>query len=78
LKNGFFATANGFELPWLYAVSALAVTLTGAGRVSLDAWFGLAFLNGPCLVAGVLALAVIGAAVTLASRRQVRREAAAA
>src|SRR6266568_879078 len=30
LKNGFFAMGNGIELPFLYAVAALAIAFTGA------------------------------------------------
>ena len=37
LKNGFFAMANGVELPFLYAAVALGVALTGAGAYSVDA-----------------------------------------
>ena len=78
LKNGFFAMVNGIELPFLYAVSALGVAFTGAGGFSLDALFGLTFLSEPYLVEGILALAVIGAAVTLALRRQVQGQVSAA
>ncbi len=70
LKNGFFALVNGIELPFLYAVTALGVALTGAGAFSMDALFGLAFLSQPYLVDGIVALAVIGAAVTVVLRRQ--------
>src|SRR5207249_10593347 len=70
LKNGFFAMVNGIELPFLYAVSALGVAFTGAGAFSLDALFGLTFLSQPYLVDGIVALAVIGAAVTVVLRRQ--------
>ncbi len=70
LKNGFFALVNGIELPFLYAVTALGVALTGAGAFSLDALFGLTFLSQPYLVDGTVALAVIGAAVTVVLRRQ--------
>jgi len=70
LKNGFFALVNGIELPFLYAVTALGVALTGAGAFSLDALFGLTFLSQPYLVDGIVALAVIGAAVTVVLRRQ--------
>src|SRR5262245_2195783 len=34
-KNGFFATGNGIELPFLYAVAAVAVAWAGAGAYSL-------------------------------------------
>src|SRR5437667_11344718 len=35
LKNGFFAMGNGFELPFLYAVAAIALAFTGGGAFSL-------------------------------------------
>lgn len=36
-KNGYWATANGYELNLLIVAVALAVALTGAGAYSLDA-----------------------------------------
>lgn len=36
LGNGFFAAANGFELPLLYAAAAAAFVFTGFGRFALD------------------------------------------
>ncbi|ASA24646.1 DoxX family protein [Paenibacillus donghaensis] len=38
-KNGFWATANGYEFPLTLLVVAVAVALTGAGSLSLDALF---------------------------------------
>src|SRR5712692_9454495 len=52
LKNGFFAMANGIELPFLYAVVALGVAFSGAGAFSFDALLGLTFLSEPLLVEG--------------------------
>jgi putative oxidoreductase len=69
LKNGFFAMSNGFELPFLYAVAAFALAFTGPGVFSLDALLGLTRLSQPYLVAGVLALSIIGSVLTLGSRR---------
>ena len=68
LKNGFFAAGNGIELPFLYAVAALGIALTGAGAISLDSLLGLNFLVDPYLVATLLVLAACGAAVTLGMR----------
>jgi len=70
LKNGFFATNNGIELPFLFAATALGIAFTGGGTISLDALLGLEFLAQPYVVGGLLSLAVIGSAVTLAMRRQ--------
>src|SRR5437867_2269285 len=69
LKNGFFAMGNGIELPFLYAVAALAVAFTGSGTLSLDALLGLHLLADPYLVSALLVLAVASAAVMLAARR---------
>ena len=67
-KNGFFATGNGIELPFLYAVTALGILFAGAGAISLDRLFGLNFLAEPYLVTALLVLAVGGAAATLSMR----------
>jgi len=69
IDNGFFVEDNGVERPLLYAAGAAAITLTGPGTHSLDAWLGLA---GPWgLQSGMIALALgilIGLG-TLALRR---------
>jgi putative oxidoreductase len=70
VRNGFFAMSNGIELPFLYAVAAVALAFTGAGAFSLDSLFGLNFLSGPVLVDTVLLLAALGARATLALRKQ--------
>ncbi len=44
---------------------------------SFDSWLGLTFLNEGYLVEAILVLAVLGAAATLASRRQVEEQASA-
>jgi len=78
LKNGFFAMGNGVELPFLYAAVALGVAFTGAGAYSLDARLGPTPLSEPRIVAGILVLAIIGAAVTLGLRRQAQDQTSAA
>jgi putative oxidoreductase len=70
LKNGFFAMGNGIELPFLYALAALAISFSGAGAFSFDALFGLTFAAEPHLALTLNVLAVIGAAVTLSVRRR--------
>ena len=56
IDNGFFVEQNGVERPLLYAAAAAAITLTGPGAHSLDAWLGLA---GPWdLQSGMIALAL--------------------
>lgn len=41
IKNGFFNTNNGYELPLVYAMSAVILTFTGPGDYSLDRFLGL-------------------------------------
>jgi hypothetical protein len=70
LKNGFFAATNGIEMPFLYAAAALGLLLSGGAKYSLDTEFGLTFLGQPYVVVGLFVLAIVGAIVTLAVRRQ--------
>ncbi|HYR82699.1 MAG TPA: DoxX family protein [Terriglobia bacterium] len=67
-KNGFFAAGNGIELPFLYAVAAVGIALTGGGAISLDRLLGLNFLVEPYVVTSLLVVAVCGGAVTLSMR----------
>jgi len=69
VKNGFFAADNGIELPFLYAVAAVGIALTGAGTISLDGLLGFNSLFKPYVVAGLLVISVFGSAVTLSTRR---------
>lgn len=70
-KKGLFATSNGVELPLLYATAAIALALTGPGRLSLDAVLNLQWLSTPILAtAALIAGAAIGFA-NLALRRPV-------
>src|SRR5882672_3695538 len=71
LKNGFFATGNGIELPFLYGVAALGIALTGGGAFSMDRMLGLSFLLDPFVVTSLLVLAVCGSAITLGMRHAV-------
>lgn len=69
LKNGFFATSNGVELPLLYAVAGIGIALTGPGLYSLDAALGNYRLLTPNLTWIFLALGLIGGIGSLALRR---------
>ena len=71
VKNGFFAMENGIELPFLYAVAALGIAITGGGAYSVDRMLGLSFLLEPYVIVSVLVLAVCGSAATLAMRHSV-------
>jgi putative oxidoreductase len=74
MGNGFFASSSGIELPLLYGIAALGIAFAGGGSFSLDHLLGLTFVNGPVLVGGILVLSVVGAAITLAARKQTHRE----
>jgi putative oxidoreductase len=50
LKHGFFAMSNGIELPFLYAVSALALAFSGPGSLSLDSVLGLGLFHDRLIV----------------------------
>lgn len=75
-RNGLFATANGIELPLLYAAVAVVLALTGPGLFSLDALLGLESLWSPSLAAGALAVGIIGGIGNLAARRPLPASAA--
>lgn len=67
LKNGFFATNNGWELPLVYALCCMVLAFTGPGRYSLDFPLGLEWLTSPrnawlAIVAGV-AVALVNFAI---------------
>jgi len=68
-KNGFFASANGIELPFLYAAGGVALALVGPGRFSLDALLGLEWLWAPRIEVVVLAAGIVGALGSLLARR---------
>ncbi len=68
-NNGVFASANGIEVPLLYAVGAVALGLTGPGLFSLDAVLGLDAVWTPALSAAVLAAGALGGLGNLTLRR---------
>jgi len=69
LPHGFFATQNGIELPFLYAVGALTLALAGFGMFSVDAALGLSSVWTAHLVWGVVAIGIVGGGLNLALRR---------
>jgi putative oxidoreductase len=69
MPHGFFAAANGIEVPLLYAIGALAIAVVGPGDYSLDAALGLHDLSSPRTVWIALAAAVVLAIANLALRR---------
>lgn len=66
-QNGLFAQNNGFELPLLYAIGAVALALTGFGAYSLDAVLELTWPTE--ITYAALALGVIGGVGNLAIRK---------
>ena len=68
---------KGMELPMVYGAGAAALTLTGPGRYSLDALFGLNAVWTPGIEWFALAIGVIGGVVNLALRRTAPHVAAA-
>jgi putative oxidoreductase len=70
-KKGFFNSAGGYEYNLLILATAVAVTATGPGRLSLDHAFGWAGrLSGPWWALGVLVLAAMIALLTLTFGRR--------
>ena len=70
LRNGFFATANGVELPLLYLLVAALYAFAGYGVLSLDAAFGIAGVWTPGLVWLFVVLGLGGGAANLVARRK--------
>lgn len=70
-QNGLLATANGIELPLIYAMGAIALALTGFGAYSVDAALGLPSHITPTLTFAALAIGVIGGVGNLLARRPV-------
>jgi putative oxidoreductase len=65
LKNPFFASTNGIEVPLLYSATAVALALTGPGRLSLDAALGLESLWSSDVALIALALGILGGVANL-------------
>ncbi|HEV7763577.1 MAG TPA: DoxX family protein [Thermoanaerobaculia bacterium] len=68
--RALFASANGFEVPLLYATGAVALALTGYGRYSLDALLGIGSFWTPALSAGILVAGAVVGLLNLTLRRK--------
>jgi putative oxidoreductase len=72
--KGFWNAKGGLEFPFLIAVAAVALALTGPGAISLDNLFGVALPEpGTMMIGGVIVLlgviaAIAGSRLQLAGR----------
>lgn len=73
VKNGFFATNNGWELPSVYIAGALAFAFGGFGWYSVDTAIGFTRLSGGRIGWLLVAIAVILAIANLLVRRPVQQ-----
>lgn len=67
-RNGLWNLRGGFELPLVYAVAAVALGFTGAGKFSMDQLFGLD-TSGTVAGLGALVLGLVSGLCALALRR---------
>lgn len=67
--NGLFAGSNGIEVPLLYGIVAILLTLGGPGSYSVDGLFGLTAFWTPDLRWAALLAGIVGGVVNLAARR---------
>lgn len=69
-EHGLFASANGIEVPLLYATAALGLVLTGYGHYSLDAWLGIVERWTPALTWIIVGAGALGGFANAAIRRR--------
>jgi len=74
-RNGFFNASNGWELPLVYAMSALMLTFTGPGEYSLDGFLGLDWFYNPRYDWIAIGAAVVIALANFAATKQPPRTA---
>ena len=67
--HGVFAMSNGIELPLLYGAAGIILAVTGYGRYSLDALFGIGDRWPAGVTALVLAGGIVGGILNLVVRR---------
>lgn len=76
LKNGFFASSNGIELPLMNIAGALALAFAGPGAFSVDALLGLNSIWSENLQWIAVGTAVVLALGNVAIRRPAAQNAA--
>jgi putative oxidoreductase len=69
IKNGFFTSNNGYELPLVYIAGALAIAFVGPGAYSADGPIGFTALADPGRTWIILAIAVVLALINTVIRR---------
>ena len=70
IRNGFFASANGIELPLMNIAGALAIAFAGVGSYSVDAVLGTTGFSTPAIAWLIMVLAVIISGFNLSLRRR--------
>lgn len=68
-QHGFWNSAGGVEFPALIALTAGAMALTGPGRYAVDRALALN-LHEPAIVVATLFVALVGAALCVATARR--------
>ncbi len=69
IKNGFFTSGNGWEMPAVYIAGAFALPFVGFGAYSLDRALGLTLLTGDQATWILYAAAVVAALLNLAIKK---------
>lgn len=70
IRNGFFASANGIELPLMNIAGAMAIAFAGVGAYSIDTALGTTGFSVPSVTWLIVLLAVIVGAFSLSMRRR--------
>lgn len=69
MKNGFFMSSNGIELPLMNIAGALALAFGGFGAFSIDANAPIEALASPSAEWLVIIVAMIGALLSIVGRK---------
>src|SRR5665213_2585539 len=70
LPNGFSSAKNGYELPLLYAMIAVAFAFVGYGAYGIDALLGWNTVWTPALEWAAVGLGIVGGLLNVAARRK--------